>query len=354
MDIIYQDYQKRPPGVEALDGRRGRRLRHTVRGGEAVLEEVIRLVRRVVSLIASATEIVCALGCEDRLVGRSHECDHPPSVRRLPVCTEPLIDPDAPSAEIDRQVKAVLREALSVYRVHADVLARLQPDVVVTQSQCEVCAVSLDDVERALCAWIGARPRVVSLEPNALADVWDDTRRVAEALGVPERGAQLVGRLQGRMAAIAERARALPDRPTVACVEWIDPLMAAGNWVPELVALAGGVNLFGEAGKHSPWLTWEQLVGRDPDVVVILPCGFDIARSRQELPVLTRKPEWAALRAVRNGRVYLADGNQYFNRPGPRLVESLEILAELLHPAAFRFGHEGTGWARAVEVAAWA
>ncbi len=317
-------------------------------------KEVIWLVQRVVSLIASATEIVCALDCQERLVGRSHECDYPPSVRRLPVCTEPLIDPSRPSAEIDRQVKAVLRDALSVYRVHTDVLERLQPDVVITQSQCEVCAVSWRDVERALCAWIGSRPRLVSLEPNALADVWGDIRRVAEVLAVPDRGAELVGQLQGRMAVIAERARALPAHPTVACIEWLDPLMAAGNWVPELVALAGGANLFGEAGKHSPWMSWQELVGRDPDVIVVLPCGFDIERSRQELSALTRKPEWSALRAVRNGRVYLTDGNQYFNRPGPRLAESLEILAELLHPEAFHFGHEGTGWERAAEVPAWA
>ena len=148
------------------------------------------------------------------------------------------------------------------------------------------------------------------------------------------------------MSAIAEQAQALPSRPTVACIEWIDPLMAAGNWMPELVEMAGGVNLFGEAGKHSPWMTWEQLVARDPDVILVLPCGFDIARSRRDLPVLTGRPEWPRLRAVRDGRVFLADGNQYFNRPGPRLVESLEILAELLHPEAFRFGHEGTGWQR--------
>ena len=307
---------------------------------------------RVVSLIASATEIVCALGCEDRLVGRSHECDYPPSVRRLPVCTEPLIDPSRPSGEIDRQVKAMLRQALSVYRVDTDVLQALQPDVIITQAQCEVCAVSLNDVEQALAAWLASRPHLVSLEPNALADVWLDMRHVAEALGVPERGAELVARLQDRIAAVTERARDLPTRPTVACVEWIDPLMAAGNWVPELVALAGGTNLFGEAGKHSPWMTWPELVARDPDVIVVMPCGFDIARSRHELPTLTQRPEWPTLRAVRAGCVYLTDGNQYFNRPGPRLVESLEILAELLHPGAFRFGHEGTGWERAAQVAA--
>ena len=192
--------------------------------------------------------------------------------------------------------------------------------------------------------WLRACPKLVSLEPNRLADVWTDIDLVAEALDVRERGDELIRSLQSRMDAIAERARALTERPTVACIEWIDPLMAAGNWMPELVEMAGGVNLFGEAGKHSPWMTWEQLVERDPDVIVVLPCGFDFARTRREMPALTGRPEWPRLRAVRDGRVFVTDGNQYFNRPGPRLVESLEILAEMLHPEAFRFGHEGTGW----------
>jgi iron complex transport system substrate-binding protein len=324
------------------------------RSREAELFEERRHMQRVVSLIASATEIVCALDCEDRLVGRSHECDYPSSIRRLPVCSEPLIDPSRPSAEIDRQVKQVLRDALSVYRVHADVLRELQPDLVITQCQCEVCAVSLRDVEHALCTWLDSRPRLVSLEPDALTDIWTDIGHVAEALGVPERGIRLVECLKGRMAAIAKRAAALSNHPTVACIEWIDPLMAAGNWVPELVELAGGKNLFGEAGKHSPWMSWEQLVAQDPDVVVVMPCGFDIARSEAEMWALTQRPEWPSLRAVRASRVYVTDGNQYFNRPGPRLVESLEILAEVLHPGLFRFRHEGTGWQRAAETAGWA
>lgn len=301
---------------------------------------------RVVSLIASATEIVCALGCEDWLVGRSHECDFPPSVQRLPVCTKPKFDIEGSSCQIDERVKALLRESLSVYHVDADRLAELEPDVIVTQAQCEVCAVSLRDVERAVCSWLRACPQLVSLVPNALADVWIDIEHVAEALNMRERGVELVKRLQARIEAIAVKAKELSHRPTVACIEWIDPLMAAGNWVPELVELAGGVNLFGEAGKHAPWMMWDQLVAADPDVIIVLPCGFDIERSRRELPALTEKREWSDLRAVRDRRIFLADGNQFFNRPGPRLVESLEILAELLHTEVFHFGHEGTGWQR--------
>ncbi len=299
---------------------------------------------RIVSLIASATEIVCALGYRPQLVGRSHECDFPHSVAGLPVCTEPKLRIDVPSAEIDRQVKRILTEALSVYRVHADMLRELRPDVVITQSQCEVCAVSLKDVEQALCAWMDSRPQIVSLEPNALADVWQDIRNTARALGNPQRGHELVAHLESRMNAIAGKARSLPQRPAVACIEWIDPLMAAGNWMPELVEMAGGVNLFGIAGKHSPWMTWEELREKDPDIIAVLPCGFDIARSLQEMPVLAGKPGWRELRAVRTGRVYITDGNQYFNRPGPRLAESLEILAEIFHPETFHFGHRGAGW----------
>jgi iron complex transport system substrate-binding protein len=299
---------------------------------------------RIVSLIASATEIVCALGFEEQLVGRSHECDYPESVQRLPITTQPKFDPDGTSYEIDQRVKAIVQEGLSVYRVDGEKLRDLEPDVIVTQAHCEVCAVSLREVERAVCAWLRTCPRLVSLTPNALADVWISIEQVADALGVPERGVELIQQLQGRMRAIAERTRTLADPPTVAAIEWIDPLMAAGNWMPELIEMAGGVNRFGVAGAHAPWLTWEELCKADPDVILILPCGFDIERSRRDLPVLMNKPQWPQLRAVRSGRVYLADGNQYFNRPGPRLVESLEILAEILHPNVFAFGHEGTGW----------
>jgi iron complex transport system substrate-binding protein len=301
---------------------------------------------RVVSLIASATEIVCALGCENQLVGRSHECDFPESVKRLPVCTAPKIDVHAASRDIDASIKNVLRDGLSVYHVDAAKLRELKPDVIVTQTQCEVCAVSQRDVEAALGDWIGSRPRIVSLAPNTLDDVWTDIVSVADALDVVERGLQVAAEMRLRLEAITRQAQALPDQPNVACIEWIDPLMAAGNWVPELVARAGGVNLFGEAGKHAPWMTWEQLVAADPDVIALMPCGFDIARTLQDVPLLARRPEWPSLRAVQGRRVFACDGNQYFNRPGPRLVESLEILAQVLHPEAFSFTHEGTGWRR--------
>jgi iron complex transport system substrate-binding protein len=302
---------------------------------------------RLVSLIASATEIICDLGLESYLVGRSHECDYPDSVKRLPICTAPKIDVHGASGDIDRQIKAIVQEGLSVYRVDADKLRELKPDFIVTQTQCEVCAVSQSDVEAAVCDWIESRPRIVSLAPNTLADVWSDIRRVGETLGAADRKIRRVlERILGRTTAIVAKVRDRRERPTVACIEWVDPLMAAGNWVPELVQMAGGINLFGEAGKHAPWMTWEQFVAADPDVIVLMPCGFDIERTRQDVRLLSRWPEWPFLRAVQSRRVFVCDGNQYFNRPGPRLVESLEILAEVLHPEVFDFGHKGTGWQR--------
>jgi len=302
---------------------------------------------RVASLLASATEIVAALGAGDLLVARSHECDFPATVASLPVVTAPKLDTSRPSAAIDRDVKSLLEKALSVYHVDAERLRALAPDVIVTQTQCEVCAVSPRDVEEALASWTGERPRIVSLTPNALSDVFADIERVGAALGCPQRGKDVAAEMRRRVEAIETRAARLPNRPRVACIEWIEPLMAAGNWMPELVALAGGHNLFGEAGHHSPWMTFENLMAADPDVIVVLPCGFDIARARAELPALTARPEWQSLRAARERGIYICDGNQYFNRPGPRLADSLEVLAEILHPAAFRFGYEGTGWVRA-------
>lgn len=302
--------------------------------------------KRVVSLIASSTEIVCALGLGSWLVGRSHECDFPAEVRGLPPCTEPKFDTGGTSYEIDQRIKAILQEGLSVYRVSAETLDRLQPDLILTQTQCEVCAVSLRDVEEAACQLVSSRPQIVSLHPNVLDDVWADIGRVAEACGVPERGYQLVSELQARMQAITTRALRADRRPTLAYIEWIEPLMTGGNWMPELVAAANAQNLFGIAGKHSPFQSWESVVAMDPEVLFVAPCGFGIERTRSELHLLAERPEWPGLRAVREGRVFIADGHQFFNRPGPRLVESLEILAESLHPELFHFGHHGTGWVR--------
>jgi iron complex transport system substrate-binding protein len=303
-------------------------------------------VPRIVSLLPSATEIVCALGFEDQLVGRSHECDFPHSVTRLLSLTSPKFNPEGTSAEIDQRVKTILSEALAVYRVDADLLRNLKPDVIVTQSQCDVCAVSMREVEDAVAQWTGAQPRVVSLAPYALGDVFADMERVGAALGAADHAVDVVGHLKARMRAIEDRARSVESRPRVVCIEWIEPLMAAGNWMPELIAMAGGINLFGKAGEHSPWMKFEEIVAADPDVVLIAPCGFNMDRTAADLPALTARPEWSGLTAAKDRKVFLGEGNQYFNRPGPRIVESLEILGEVVHPELFSFGHEGSGWRR--------
>ena len=299
---------------------------------------------RVVSLIASATEIVTALGMEDALVGRSHECDFPPSILSLPVCSSSKVDAGASSRDIDRQVREIVGEALSVYRVDGSLLDALAPTVIVTQTQCEVCAVSLRDVEEAVCEVVRSQPRIVPLAPMALGDVFDDIEIVAEALGISGRGRELVARLKAGLDAVREATAGGEERPVVACIEWIDPPMHAGNWVPELVEIAGGRVMAGEPGRHSGYFEFEELLSADPDVIAVMPCGFDIPRTRVEMPALAAQPGWNELKAVRNGRVFLTDGNQYFNRPGPRVVESAEILAELLHPDRCDFGRRGSGW----------
>lgn len=278
---------------------------------------------RVASLLPSATEIVCMLGLDQLLVGRSHECDAPASILGLPVLTTTSIESDRPSAEIDAQVKNHLAHGLSLYGVRMELLAELQPDLILTQAHCEVCAVSERDLE-------GLDARVLSLSPTTLAEVWASIKAVGAALGHPERGERIAWQLEAMIGAV-ERVIADRPKPTVGCIEWTDPLMSAGNWVPELVEKAGGVPVLGNTGEHSPWLSWQELLEADPEVLVLMPCGFDLERTRREADVLRQEPQWASLRAVRNQRVYAVDGNQYFNRPGPRLVDSVEILAEILH-----------------------
>ena len=298
---------------------------------------------KIVSLIASSTEIVCALGFADCLVARSHECDYPPLVDALPAVTAAKLRTDVPSLEIDRQVRDILRAGLSVYKVDAETLRALDPDVIITQDHCEVCAVSTKDLEAAVCDFLGPHVQVVSLRPNSLGDIWSDIVRVSAALGAHTRGERLIASLQERIDAASARAKKIGNRPRVVFIEWIEPLMAGGNWVPELIDLASGEDVLGKAGEHSDWITFDELQAADPDVIVVGPCGFDLERTTKEMPTLAANRGWHDLRAVRDERVYVTDGNSYFNRPGPRLVESLEILVEIIHDGAIQFDN-GEGW----------
>ncbi|WP_165222798.1 cobalamin-binding protein [Aquisphaera insulae] len=286
---------------------------------------------RIVSLLPSATEIVCELGLADQLVGVTHECDYPPFVRRLPRVTRTLIPEIASSRDIDGLVRERLKTERALYSLDLPTLERLEPKLIVTQALCDVCAVAESEVTAAACRLPG-RPKVINLEPTRLADVFECLNLVGEAAGAPELGRVAVARLQERVEAVAGRSRAATSRPRVVLLEWIDPPFCCGHWSPELVRLAGGVELIGREGERSRTISWSDVLRADPEVMVIACCGFDAERTRQDLPILAGYREFGSLACVRAGRVHVVDGNAYFSRPGPRLVDSLEILAHVLHP----------------------
>jgi iron complex transport system substrate-binding protein len=285
---------------------------------------------RIVSLLPSATEIVHAVGLGDRLVGVSHECDHPAAVRGLPRVTRSLIPAAAgTSAEIDAAVRDSVRRRQPLYAIDAALLARLRPDLVVTQALCDVCAVAEGEVAAARAGQPGP-PRVLTLEPHRLADVLAGMLAVADAAGAADSGRVAVAALQRRIDAVAARSAAA--RPRVMLLEWLDPPFTAGHWSPEIVRLAGGAEVLGREGERSRTVAWEEIRAADPEVLVVACCGFDVDRTRQELPLLAGRPGFHDLACVRSGRVFLMDGNAFFSRPGPRLVDALAALAHLLHP----------------------
>ncbi|MEH2303341.1 MAG: cobalamin-binding protein [Nostoc sp.] len=299
---------------------------------------------RIVSLIPGGTEILATLGLVNAIVGRSHECDYPPEIHNRPICTQARLNSNASSSQIHDDVNNLLQSALSIYEIKTDVLEELQPTHILTQDQCNVCAVSLDEVEKAVATLIHSKPQIISLQPNILQDVWADIERVGNTFKVDS--VKVLENLEARVKICQQKIQGLSlnEVPTVACIEWTDPLMIAANWIPELVNLAGGHSLFSVTGQASPILPWETLIASNPDIIVFMLCGFDLNRTRQEANLLTQRSDWEKLHATQAGRVYITDGNSYFNRPGPRLVDSLEILAEILHPEIFQYGYKGTGW----------
>jgi iron complex transport system substrate-binding protein len=283
---------------------------------------------RIVSLLPAATDIVAELGALPDLVGRTHECDWPAAVAAVPVVTTSAIDDRVPSREISA---AAAHQGSSLYGLDAAALARLEPDLVLTQDLCEVCAISYRRVSEAVRV-MDAGPRVLSLEPRTLAEVLDCLRVVGDALGVPAVAAERVAALRSRLDEVRRRVAGRP-RPRVVALEWLDPVWPAGHWVPEQIALAGGEPLLAAAGEHTSAIEWQRVVDARPDVLALLPCGFPPSRTRAELDVLTSRPGWADLPAVRAGAVWVLDGPAYFNRPGPRVVRGAEILAQALHGA---------------------
>ncbi len=298
---------------------------------------------RIVSLLASGTELVCALGAGDRLVGRSHECDHPGWVTRLPSVSRPTFDITGSSREIDELVRSRLCAGQPLYEVDETAIAALAPDVLITQTHCEVCAVSPADLAHGVMSSQLLRKQVVALETGSLEAILEGFLSVARVLDLVPACESLVSGVRCRLAALVEITRALP-RPSVVCLEWIDPVFAMGNWGPELVDLAGGTNLLGTPGQHSTGIPWDAVREADPEVLVVAPCGFGLERTTAEMHRFAERPGWSALRAVVRDRVFVADGNLYFNRSGPSVFETPQILAEILHPDRFAPLHEGTAW----------
>lgn len=299
---------------------------------------------RIISLLPAATETICALGLEHCLVGRSHECDFPESVKNLPICSSAKIFPDADSAAIDKQVKEILSDSLSVYEIDRDLIKSLNPDVIITQAQCEVCAVSLNEVELALKDFLSSNCRIISLEPQKLSDIYNDIHSLASQLNVSSAATDLLERSEERINIIKHKLKFITEKPKVACIEWLSPIMIAGNWTPEIVEIAGGMPVLTKSGKHSAYIRIEEILAEDPDVIILMPCGFSIQRTLEEINLLLELPGWENRKAVQNNKIYVADGNQYFNRSGPRITDSIEIMAEIINPKQFIFGYEGNGW----------
>ncbi len=291
---------------------------------------------RIVSLLPSATEIVCALGLADMLVGVSHDCDFPPDIQGKPVLSEAIVGTAMPSGAIEDRIRGAIHKGKSVYHLDDRALARLDPDLILTQELCAVCAPSYTLVKQA-AKLLDAETRIVSLEPHGLLDVLDNILLVGELTGTARRAETLVDRLRGRIEAVRVKAAEAASRPRVACLEWLEPVYAGGHWVPEMVTIAGGLDVLGRRGEPSFAVEWETVTSARPEVLALMPCGFDVGRIRAEMDLLTARPGWLDLPAVQSGRVYLTDASSYFSRPGPRLADGLEILAAAIHPKIF--GH---------------
>lgn len=297
---------------------------------------------RIVSLLPGATEIVCEIGLGDRLVGVTHECDWPPFVRDLPKVTSTAIPQECTSREIDTLVRERQKSENSLYSLNLDVLRQLGPDLIITQALCEVCAVADSEVQAAAGVLPG-QPMVVNLEPMKLHEVFESMLLVGRAAGVVEQAEAAVARLKARVRAVEERTGTIENRPRVVFLEWIDPPFCAGHWTPHLMRIAGGTEAIGRDGTSSRTVAWSEILQADPDVLVIACCGFDVPRIMEDMPILASQEGFRELKSRRDGRIYLIDGSAYFNRPGPRLVDGLEILANALHPQIHPLPEETNG-----------
>jgi iron complex transport system substrate-binding protein len=308
-------------------------------------------VKRIVSLLPAATEIAAALGLMDQVAGVSHECDFPDEANARPRVTHcPVHNSGMTSREVDESVRRALRENGTIYTIDEPLLRKLRPDVILTQKLCDVCAVGYGTVAR-LAETLPGPPTVVNLEPSSVSDIFDDIRCVAKACDVPARAEKLIANLFERVENVRERAARIPDRPRCFLMEWVDPPFCSGHWGPELVEIAGGHDPLGCRHQPSVQIEWQEIVGMQPDVIVLALCGYDIDRARRDYEILRGFPDFNSLSAARRGEIYLVDASAYFARPGPRIVDSLEILAGILHPGEFpEFTSRGPDDPRVVHV----
>ncbi|MBI2108368.1 cobalamin-binding protein [Candidatus Woesearchaeota archaeon] len=289
---------------------------------------------KIASLLPSTTEIAFALGSKDEIVGVSHECDFPEEAKTKPILTKSRIYPFKRSDEIDKDVAEIAKSGLSVYDIDANKLKELQPDIILTQDQCEVCAVSLKDVEKAVDKSI-CNAKIISLKPETLSDILNDIKTIGIAINKEKEALNLIKNLNIRIDNIKNKIKNINNKPKVCCIEWLEPVIVSGNWVPELIEIAGGTNIISSPGKHSPKIELKRILEEQPAKIVIAPCGFRVYQTMNDINLLALKPEWRKLNAVKNNEVYVVDGNSYFNRPSHRIVDSLEVLASVIHPGLF-------------------
>jgi iron complex transport system substrate-binding protein len=289
---------------------------------------------QICSLLPSATEILYALGLGDSIAGVTHECDFPPEAAKKPALIQPRLRLDVPPGEMDRQVSELIARGESIYAVDSDLLAKIAPDLIVTQDLCHVCTVSPDDLAGAL-ARLPKRPRVLSLTPHTLADVWDDIRRVGDATHRRRDAQALTLSLEEKVAAIEMRSARAAHRPRVLSLEWLDPFYVGGHWVPEMVAKAGGTNVLGRPGEPSYKVSTEQIAASAAEIVIVMPCGYNAEKAAAGWRSFSVPDSWRDLPAIRDNRILAVDANSFFSRPGPRLADGVAILAHLLHPEIF-------------------
>ena len=295
---------------------------------------------RICSLLPSATEVIASLGLSDELVGISHECDYPPSIKNVPVMVEPMIPPHGLSSDdIDRQVHQLVASGQRLYRLNDHLLRQAQPDLILSQDLCHVCAVTPDQLHQALSS-MPRQPTVLTLNPSTVHDVIDDVVRIGDAAGRSAEGHRLATQLRDRLDTIRTRVQDIAHRPRVVCIEWLSPLYVAGHWVPEMVQLAGGQDVLAQPGSPSRVVTWDEVLAAAPDILLVMPCGFSVERTQTELSQLLQQPDQWRLSRNLAQHTFLVDASSFFSRPGPRLIDGIELLTAILHPSGDDYIHE--------------